>query len=111
MSGRELNALLGRGATYSGDLAFEGRVRVDGHFSGKIYTEEVLEIGESGQIEGQIDAAFAIVAGAVDGVLVARERLTIEPTGRVTGEVRARELVVRPGATLDARVRSGGLVE
>ena len=40
-----LNAVMGHGAHYEGDLSFEGRVRVDGTFVGRIYTEDCLEVG------------------------------------------------------------------
>ncbi len=102
-----LNALLGRGATYEGDLSFEGRVRVDGLFRGRIFTEELLEVGEEGRIEGDLDAQNLVVAGFVEGRVRVRGRLVIEPTGRVQGEVRAARLVVREGARLDAQVVSG----
>ncbi|MEE2751247.1 MAG: polymer-forming cytoskeletal protein [Myxococcota bacterium] len=105
--GVPLNALLGRGATYEGDLSFEGRVRVDGLFRGRIFTEELLEVGEEGRIEGDLDAQNLVVAGFVDGRVRVRGRLVVEPTGRIQGEVRAARLVVREGARLDAQIVSG----
>ena len=102
-----LNALLGRGAFYSGNLSFEGRVRLDGHFKGRIYTDELLEIGELGRLDGEIDAARVRVAGRVEGVLRVRELLTVESTGRVYGEIDATEMEVHAGATLRATVVSG----
>lgn len=102
-----LNALLGRGAFYSGNMSFEGRVRLDGHFEGQIYTDDLLEIGELGRLEGEIDAARVRVAGRVDGVIRVRELLVIEPTGSVYGEIDAHELEVHPGATLRATVVAG----
>ncbi len=103
-----LNALLGRGATYEGDLSFEGRVRVDGLFRGRIFTEEILEIGEEGRIEGEVDAHTLVVAGMVDGTVRVGGVLRVESTGRLHGEVEAETLVVREGARLNARVRCGG---
>ncbi len=102
-----LNALLGRGAHYSGELAFEGRVRLDGHFEGRIYTDDLLEIGEPGRLQGEVDAARVVVSGTVDGKLIVRDRLVIERTGTVHGEVQAKELEVHPGATLRATITAG----
>ena len=59
-------------ATYEGDLSFEGRVRVDGLFRGRIFTEEILEVGEEGRIEGEVDAKILVVAGMVDGTIRVR---------------------------------------
>jgi len=104
---RNLNALLGRGATYEGDLSFEGRVRVDGVFRGRIYTDEVLEIGESGVIDGEVDAQDLIVAGRVEGKVRVRGVLTLESTGCIHGEVDASQLVSKEGAKLRATLLVG----
>jgi cytoskeletal protein CcmA (bactofilin family) len=105
---RPLAALLGRGATYTGEMSFEGRVRVDGTFRGRIYTDDTLEIGESGTVDGEVDAAFLVVAGTASGGIRARERLTLQPTGSLTGKVDAKVLEVFPGGRIDAQVRVGG---
>lgn len=102
-----LAALLGKGARYSGDLTFDGRVRVDGHFKGRIHTEDVLEIGEGGVVEGDVDAATLIVSGRVSGTVRATRRLTVTRSGSVLGEVDAASVEIEPGARLDARIRSG----
>jgi len=102
-----LAALLGKGARYSGDLAFDGRVRIDGSFKGRIHTEDVLEIGESGVVEGHVDAATLTIAGSINGAVKVSGLLTVLRTGRVTGEVDAGRMEVEPGAKLDARVRVG----
>jgi cytoskeletal protein CcmA (bactofilin family) len=102
-----LNALLGRGATYEGDLSFEGRVRVDGLFRGRIFTEELLEVGEEGRIEGDLDAHNLIVAGFVEGRVRVRGKLVVESTGQLLGNVQATKLVVREGARIDAQISSG----
>lgn len=109
MADRELPlaALLGKGARYSGEMTFEGRVRVDGTFTGRIFTEDVLEVGEGGIVDGQVDAATLIVAGLAKGDVRARERLILQPTGRLEGKVDARVLEVRPGGRILAQVRSG----
>lgn len=104
---RPLSGLLGRGATYEGELTFEGRVRLDGTFKGKLTTDDTLEIGEGGRVEGDVDAAFVRLAGTIDGSVRARRRLIIEATGRVIGAVYAASLEVMPGARLSAMVQVG----
>ena len=102
-----LAGLLGRGASWSGELRFDGRVRIDGSFSGQVYTDDVLEVGEEGRVEGVVDAAVLIVAGVVDGKVHAKERLVVESTGQLLGEVDAATLEVIPGARIRAQVRVG----
>jgi cytoskeletal protein CcmA (bactofilin family) len=102
-----LVALLGRGATYGGDMRFEGRVRIDGVFKGRVYTEDVLEIGEGGLLDGEVDAATLIVAGTVSGRIHARDRLVLLSTGQLRGTVDAASLEVEPGGRIEATLRVG----
>lgn len=106
-SARPLSALLGKGATYQGDMTFEGRVRVDGIYRGRICTEDTLEIGEGGRVEGDIDVAFLVVAGEANGGVRVRQKLILERTGLLKGRVDAVSLEVRPGGRIDAVVRVG----
>ena len=105
---RPLAALLGRGARYSGDLTFEGRVRVDGSFAGRIFTDDTLEVGEGGLVDGEIDAAVLIVAGTAAGNIRVRERLVLQATGTLTGVVDAVSFECHPGGHIDATVRISG---
>ena len=107
LSDGPLNALLGSGAVYEGDLSFEGRVRIDGLFRGRVYTEEVLEVGPEGRIEGEVDAAVVVLAGTVVGTLTVRELLVVQPGGLARGEVATKLLEVRPGGRFEAQVKVG----
>jgi cytoskeletal protein CcmA (bactofilin family) len=104
---RPLAALLGRGARYSGDLSFEGRVRVDGVFTGRIFTEDTLEVGESGEVDGDIDAAWLVVAGTARGTIHARERLVLQPGSKLFGKVDAGAIEAHPGAYIEATLKVG----
>ncbi len=107
MKERPLAALLGRGAQFGGDLHFEGRVRVDGTFKGRIFTDDTLEIGESGVVDGEIDAAVLVVAGIAAGKVRARDRLVLESTGTLRGAVDAGSLEVHAGGRIDATLKVG----
>lgn len=103
-----LAAVLGPGTRYEGDMTFDGRVRVDGHYVGRLYSEDWLELGVSGVLEGAADVVNAVIAGTVQGDLRVRERLVIDETARVTGRIDAGTLEVRPGAAIEGEVRVRG---
>jgi cytoskeletal protein CcmA (bactofilin family) len=67
----------------------------------------VLEVGEGGVVDGEIDAATLVVAGTVVGKIRARERVLVEATGVVRGHVDASTLEVRAGAKFDATLKVG----
>ena len=66
-----------------------------------------LEIGESGVVDGEIDAAVLIVAGTAAGKVRARERLVLEASGNLRGQVDAHSFEAHPGGRIDAAVKVG----
>jgi cytoskeletal protein CcmA (bactofilin family) len=103
-----LSALMGPGSHHEGDLTFEGRVRVDGHFTGRLYSEDILEIGATGTVDGEADVARCVLAGRFVGRLRVRERLRIESTGSVEGSLDVGILELHAGARLAGDVRVAG---
>jgi len=98
--------LIGRGIEVNGDIFFADRLQVDGKTHGKLTSENgTLIIGESGQIEAQIDVGVCVVHGSVRGNLVARSKLEIRRTGRVQGDVVTPVLLVEEGATFNGAIR------
>ena len=104
-----LSAVMGPGAHHQGDLSFEGRVRVDGTFTGRLYTEDVLEVGADGLVDGEADVASAIVAGTVKGRLRVREHLLIQAGGAVLGLLDAGIVELQPGGRIEGEVRILGV--
>lgn len=103
--GAPVNGWLGPGTSFTGSLAWSGRVRVDGRLDGDVSTPDLLDLGPEGRIEGTVTVAQALVAGTLVGRLVASERVTVLESGVIEGEVETPWLDVRPGARLQARVK------
>jgi cytoskeletal protein CcmA (bactofilin family) len=104
-AGLPVTGWLGVGSTWTGDLVFAGRVRIDGTLVGSVRSEDLLDLGAAGRVEGEVHVAQALVAGVLVGRLHATERVTLLETARVSGEVECPWLDVRPGARLDATVK------
>lgn len=104
----KLGAVFGPGTHHQGDLSFEGRVRIDGQFTGRLYSEGTLELGAAGSIEGEVDVARAVIAGHVSGKLRVREHLQLKPTAIVEGLLDAAALDLQPGAQIRGEVKLRG---
>jgi cytoskeletal protein CcmA (bactofilin family) len=96
---------LGLGAHWRGDLEYSGRVRIDGTLIGSVKSDDLLDIGAAGRIEGDIRVAQALVGGIIDGTLHATERVTLLETAVVRGVIVSPWLDVRAGAQIEAEVR------
>ena len=100
--------LIASDTSVRGDVHFSGRLYVSGAVAGKITTDEgvsaTLFVDEGGSVEGDIQAAHVVVAGRVEGNVLARERLEISVTGRVMGDVSYKQLGVELGGSVNGRI-------
>jgi cytoskeletal protein CcmA (bactofilin family) len=100
--------LIGRGIEITGDIVFADRLHVDGKVSGKLSSESgTLVIGETGQVEAQLDVGVCVIHGAVYGNLVARSKVEIHKTGRAHGELITPVLLVEEGAVFNGTIKMG----
>lgn len=107
----ELNAFLGRGCIYEGKLTFEGRVRIDGRFTGEIFSNDVLEIGPDAELEAEIDVSTVIIAGRVDGNINARMRCDLRAPGVVIGNITSPCVTMDEGVRFDGEMRMTGVLD
>jgi cytoskeletal protein CcmA (bactofilin family) len=97
---------IGRGIEVTGDIAFADRLQVDGKVNGKLNSDSgTLIVGESGQLDTQIDVGVCVVHGEIRGNLIARSKLEIRRTGRVHGDVVTPVLLVEEGAVFNGAIR------
>ncbi len=81
-----------------GDIRFKDSFRIDGKFKGKILSGSSLIIGETGDVEADIEAGSISINGKVKGTLNATELIEIFSQGRVIGKMMAPKLIIEEGA-------------
>lgn len=100
----EINALLGRGTEFTGKLTFEGRVRIDGRFQGEIFSDDVLIVGEGGEVRAEVEVGTLIVRGGVIwGNVRATQLIEIWAPGRVYGNLAAPQLFIDKGVVFEGQ--------
>ena len=88
-----LSGFVGSGTTLTGETSFQAMLRVDGHLTGKVSSENgTLIIGTGGQVDANIIVAEALVSGTVNGDIVATEKLQLGRTARVVGNIQTPRL-------------------
>jgi cytoskeletal protein CcmA (bactofilin family) len=100
-SSAAINALLGKGSSFQGKLTFEGTVRIDGKFSGEIFAEDTLIIGEGAHVEAEIEVGTVIVYGEVLGNVNAREAVELHAPARLKGNILTQSLLIERGVVFD----------
>jgi len=107
--GGHLDGYLGPGTEIEGIVRFTDVLRVDGKISGRIVSEKDLIVGESGEVDGEVEVGSLSVAGKVHGNVTIRTRLEIHQGGRVTGDLilETRHLMVEDGGAFEGNIRMG----
>lgn len=102
--------LIRAGSEVSGTLnAAGGAVLVEGTQRGDIEHAKVVFVGAAGRVIGTISADEVIVAGTVDGEVVARSRCEVHSTGMVLGAIRATACLWLEGARVAGQVLVGNV--
>lgn len=103
----ELNALLGRGTRFEGKLTFEGRVRIDGHFTGEVFSEGVLVVGEEAELTvTALDVGTLIVrGGTIRGDITARAVVEVYAPATVLGNISSPEVFIDKGVRFEGGVK------
>jgi len=89
-----------------GDLTFKGSFRIDGRFKGKIDSDSMLTIGESGKVEADIKIGYIVIDGEIKGTVQASEKVEVHSNGRVIGTIISPKLLVEEGAYLEANCQT-----
>ncbi|MCK4621869.1 MAG: polymer-forming cytoskeletal protein [Desulfuromonadales bacterium] len=83
----EIKAFLGPGSRFEGKLSFDEMVRLDGCFSGEIHSTDTLIVGETAEIEGEIEVGALILSGRFKGNIVATSMVELRAPARVDGSI------------------------
>jgi len=102
--GSSSETVLGADATFKGELSYEGAMRIEGKFDGKITSKGRLIVGKTAHVSGELAVAHAGLEGQFKGNVVASERVELTGSAQVTGDIRSPRLVVAEGATLVGNV-------
>ncbi len=101
----EINAFLGKDTEFEGKLSFKGAVRIDGHFTGEIFTEGTLIVGELAVIGSNIHVSHIIISGEIRGNIIADNRIEIHAPGKVFGNIQAPTVVIEEGVIFEGNCR------
>ncbi len=102
---RDIRAFLGEQTSFEGKLIFEGTVRIDGKFQGEIHTDDVVIIGETAEVNAEINAGEIIISGTVRGNVYAKDNLEILSPGKVYGNILTPKLTIQEGVIFDGTCR------
>ena len=98
---------VGTTVVIKGELTAHEDVVIAGRVEGSISVTGHLVVVEAGaHVAGDITAAGIVVAGTVEGSLMAEERIQIQDGADLQGDASAPRVVVRDGAVVNGRIET-----
>jgi cytoskeletal protein CcmA (bactofilin family) len=80
-------------------------MKVDGRIDGSVTHARQVLLGRGATIKGNVLADEVVVGGTVEGGIRAGERLELQTTAVVNGDIETKSIVVLEGARINGSVR------
>ena len=103
----ECATVIGNDVVIKGEITVEKGLRVDGTIEGAVTTKGKVHVGKTGSLSAEVNGGSVTIEGKVKGNVTATDRVTLEATSNVFGDLNATKLVVNEGATFVGKVNVG----
>ena len=104
MAGEEREVtIVGQGASLEGNIVSAGSFRIDGQIKGQINADGDVTLSPQSQVEADIRAENATVAGRFRGNIVVKGTAELTRGGRVDGNITCKALIVQEGAVFQGQ--------
>ncbi|HEU4565414.1 MAG TPA: polymer-forming cytoskeletal protein [Gemmatimonadaceae bacterium] len=90
--------------TVIGDIETDGALRIDGRLQGSVRRAGLVILGSGAVIEGSVAAREVIVGGTVQGNIDATDRVELQTTAAVTGDIEAGAVLIQEGGAVRGRL-------
>ena len=100
-------SIIGTDLRIEGELHTAGVVQIEGTVVGNVRAEREVILAEGGVVEGDIHAGVALLGGKVRGSIVAAERVEVQATALVDGDITTERLVIHEGGKVNGHLRTG----
>ena len=107
LAAEDLNGFMDEGTEFLGELRFRDTLRIDGRLKGKVVSDNTLIIGESGQVDADIDCGVVSIRGTVTGRVHGRQRIELLAGSRVQATLISPKLVIEDGAFFQGQCEMG----
>lgn len=100
-------SIIGHGMRVVGDIAADGVVKIEGAVVGTVRAAKQVLVAKGGEVEGDVVSREAIIGGEVRGGIYAEERVELQATSVVHGDISTKRLFVQEGGEINGVLRMG----
>ena len=100
-------SIIGAGMRVVGDIAADGVVKIEGSVTGTVRAAKQVLVARGGEVEGDVVSREAIIGGEVRGAIYAEERVELQATSVVHGDIHTKRLLIQEGGEMNGVLRMG----
>ncbi len=104
----EKETVIAHGSEVRGRIQGPNTVRVAGFFEGDISIDGMLWIGQQGEVQGTVNARDLIIEGQMKGDVASSDRIEIQASGRVIGNISCHRLAMAEGCFFQGAIKMPG---
>ena len=93
-----VDTIIGLNVNLKGNLKNQGSIQVNGSVEGEVRSDDNVNVGETAVIKGPVIAKVIEVSSTIKGLIEATEKLEINATGKVIGDINVKTLIIKQGA-------------
>ena len=93
--------IVAAGMRIDGELKSNGNIRIDGTVAGKVQTTQDMMLGQTAQIDADLIANNALIAGTVKGNVTVKGTLTLTESGKILGNIVCARLSIQDGGVFN----------
>jgi cytoskeletal protein CcmA (bactofilin family) len=103
-------AWIGQGVNIEGKISANQDIRIDGRVQGTVEVgQHELLLGPGSEVKADVNARSVLVGGRLEGDVTATERIQIQATGVLLGDVVAPRLTIHDGGMLRGKADVAGV--
>jgi cytoskeletal protein CcmA (bactofilin family) len=98
------NTVIGSSIVVDGEISGEESVTILGTVKGKVSSAAAVVVEAGATVEADLEGQTVTVSGKLTGNVTAREKLELKPESKMVGNAKAPRIVVADGATFKGNV-------
>jgi cytoskeletal protein CcmA (bactofilin family) len=98
------NTVIGSSIVIDGEISGEEAITILGTVKGKVAVAQGVVVEAGATVEADIEGQTVTVSGKVTGNVTAREKLELRPESKMVGNAKAPRIVVADGASFKGNV-------
>jgi cytoskeletal protein CcmA (bactofilin family) len=99
--------VIGADTVIKGEMTAESKARILGRFEGTIKAKGQVDVADKATCQADVEAKVVQIDGGMQGNITALEKVQLNASANMKGDVHATKLVVADGACLDGHFKIG----